>query len=83
MSEHDVFTATLNFRSKDLGKDSTLVLTFDDEKTIQGIFKDFCPTAYKYVYCYLLLSQRTKEIFEQSHYVRSERWINTITCSAC
>ena len=67
MSGANEFIATLNFRTHNLGKDSTLVLTFDDEKTIPGIFEDVFPTAFKYVYCKPLISQRIKEIFDQSH----------------
>jgi len=40
------FSRILTFRCKDLGKQSTFVLTFDDEK-IPGIYKDCFPTAFK------------------------------------
>ena len=51
------YSATLIFRSFDLGKDATLVLTFDDtsEVAIPGIFKDVFPTVAKYVYSLLFL----------------------------
>jgi hypothetical protein len=55
MSTSNEFSVTLHFRSKDLGKDSTLVLTFDDDKTIPGIYKDIFPTAFKYV-CFSVFS---------------------------
>ena len=48
------FTATFNFRSNNLGKDSTLILTFNDDST-PGIFKDVFPTAFKYVYSSVFL----------------------------
>ena len=43
------FTRTLVFRSYDLGRDSNLILTFDNSK-IPGIYKDVFPTAFKYVF---------------------------------
>lgn len=51
------FAKILTFRSNDLGKDSILVLTFDDSK-IPGIYETVFPTASKYVYSSLLLSHR-------------------------
>lgn len=43
------FDRILNFRSHDLGKDSILILTFDDNK-IPGIYRKVFPTAFKYAY---------------------------------
>jgi len=40
------FTRTLNFQVNNLGKEATLVLTFDDDKT-PGIYKTVFPTALK------------------------------------
>jgi len=40
------FTRTLTFRCKDLGRDSTLLLTFNDE-AIPGMYRDVFPTAFK------------------------------------
>jgi len=42
----NAFTRTLTFRSNNLGKDSTLVLTFDD-MAIPRIYEDVFPTAFK------------------------------------
>jgi len=58
----DEFAVTMNFRCKDLGKESTLVLTFDDE-AIPGIFRDVFPTAYKCVYSSLFLQHCLKKNF--------------------
>jgi len=47
--DETVYTRTINIRSKDLGRDATLILTFDAEK-MTGIYGDDCPSAWKYVY---------------------------------
>jgi len=41
------FTRILNFRANNLGSNATLLLTFDDENTIGGIFNVVFPIAFK------------------------------------
>jgi hypothetical protein len=85
MSKYD-YTKKLTFRAVNLGKDATLVLTFDQE--VDGLFTDKYPVVWKTIklpkigrppikihYVLILMSAPSRYIYHECH-ISQRAWLH-------